>query len=185
MGWEFFLKSSMCTNNQFCNEGDMNCWPISSILLLKGWVHNAHYSKETLLPMSGPNYSHVKPNYLDGPIRYLFTCETHNYLDGHPPQAIKRVGLSWKHTLNCWSYSFLTANSSWCQRVNKVCICFATVVFAIECSKFIFWYGEEPHCPLCRFALMMVAGFCTRLDEEHAKSSTLWYQYFGDQVVNV
>jgi hypothetical protein len=37
----------------------MNCWPISSILLLKGWVHNAHYSKET--PYEWTYYSHVNP----------------------------------------------------------------------------------------------------------------------------
>lgn len=131
--------------------------------------------RKTLLPMSGPiihtwtpNYldgpnrylfTCEPPNYLDGPIRYLFTCETPNYLDGHPPQAIKRVGLSWKHTLNCWSYSLLTTNSSWCQRVNKVCICLQLWLLLLNAQNSYFWYGEEPHCPLCRFALMMVAGF--------------------------
>jgi len=180
----------------------MICWPISSILLLKGWVHNAHYSKETLLPMSGPiihtwtppNYldgpirylfTCEPPNYLDGPIRYLFTCETPNYLDGHPPQAIKRVGLSWKHTLNCWSYSFLTTNSSWGQRVNKVCICLQLWLLPLNAQNSYFDMEKNP-IVLCVVLLWWWwAGFCTRLDEEHAKCSTLCYQYFDDKVVNV
>jgi hypothetical protein len=151
------MKSSMCTNNKFCNEGDMICWPMSSILLLKGWVHNAPLFQGNFTPYEWTYYSHVNPpNYLDGPIRYLFTCETPNYLDGHPPQAIKRVGLSWKHTLNCWSYSFLTTNSSWGQRVNKVCICLQLWLLPLNAQNLYFDMEKEPHCPLCRFALMMV-----------------------------
>jgi hypothetical protein len=83
VGVRVFMKSSMCTNNKFCNEGDMNCWPISSILSPEGVGAKCPLFKGNFTPLwVDLLFTSEPPNYLDGPIKYLFTCEPPNYLDG-------------------------------------------------------------------------------------------------------